>query len=42
MPRQPLFYTNRINSTAYIRAVPAKRSGLRYYITKDPKAQASL
>ncbi len=38
MPRQPLPYTNRQNSTAYIRAVPAKRGGPRYYITKDPKA----
>ena len=27
MPRQPLSYTNRQNSTAYIRAVPAKRGG---------------
>ncbi len=39
MPRQPLSYTNRQNSTAYIRAVPAKRGELRYYLTKDPKAQ---
>ena len=39
MSRKPLSYTNRQNSTAYIRAVPAKRGGLRYYITKDPKAQ---
>lgn len=34
-----LSYTNRQNSTAYIRAVPGKRGGLRYYITKDPRAQ---
>jgi len=39
MPRQSLSYTSRQNSTAYIRAVQAKRGGLRYYITKDPKAQ---
>ncbi len=38
MPHIPLSYTNRQNSTAYIRAVPAKRGGTRYYITKDPKA----
>lgn len=33
-----LSYTNRQNSTAYIRAVPAKKGGMRYYITKDPKS----
>ena len=38
MPHAPLSYTNHQNSTAYIRAVPAKKGGLRYYITKDPKA----
>lgn len=38
MPRQSLSYTNRQNSTAYS-AVPAKRGGLRYYITKNPKEQ---
>ena len=35
---QKLSYTNRQNSTAYIRAVPAKKGGMRYYITKDPKS----
>jgi hypothetical protein len=33
-----LSYTNRQNSTAYIRAVVAKKGGTRYYITKDPNA----
>lgn len=33
-----LSYTNRQNSTAYIRTVPAKKGGTRYYVTKDPKA----
>lgn len=38
MPHAPLSHTNRQNSTAYIRAVPAKKGGIRYYITKDPKS----
>ncbi|HEV7348427.1 hypothetical protein [Telluribacter sp.] len=33
----PLSYTNRQGSTAYIRAVTAKKGGTRYYITKEPQ-----
>lgn len=33
-----LSHTNRQGSTAYIRATPTAKGGMRYYITKDPKA----